>query len=149
VRSAVGLPVLAKLSPNVTDIVAIARAAAEGGADAVSLVNTVLGMAVDWRKRRPMLANTLGGLSGPAIKPIALRCVYQVASALDIPIVGVGGIANLDDAMEYFVAGASAIQVGTANYYDPTASLRILDGLPDALHEIGAQSVTQLVRTLE
>ena len=103
-----------------TDITEIARAAEAGGADALSLVNTCLGMAIDWRRRRPMLGNVLGGLSGPAIKPIALRIVYQVARAVKTPLVGIGGIATIDDVMEFLVAGATAIQIGTANFYNPT-----------------------------
>ena len=112
-------PILAKLTPNVTDVTEIARAAEAGGADGLSLVNTCLGMAINWRRRRPMLGNVFGGLSGPAIKPIALRIVYQVARAVETPLVGIGGIATIDDAMEYFVAGATAIQVGTANFSIP------------------------------
>lgn len=148
VRDRCSLPILAKLTPNVTQIVDIARAAANGGADAVSLINTVLGTAVDWRKRRPMLGNTLGGLSGPAIKPIALRCVYQVAQAIDVPIVGIGGIATIDDVMEFLVTGASAVQIGTANYYDPTVSTRLIDELPAALAELNATAVSEVVGTL-
>lgn len=149
VRAACGLPVLAKLTPNVTDIASIAQAAADGGADAVSLINTCQGMAVDWRRRRPRLGGVLGGLSGPAIKPIALRAVYQVARAVDVPVVGIGGIATLDDVMEFLVAGASAIQIGTANFYDPTASIKILDGLPSALAELGAARLPDVVGTLQ
>jgi dihydroorotate dehydrogenase (NAD+) catalytic subunit len=148
VREHCSLPILAKLTPNVTKIVDIAKAAADAGADAVSLINTLLGMAVDWRKQRPMLGNTLGGLSGPAIKPVALRCVYQVANAVDIPIVGIGGIATIDDVMEFLVAGASAVQIGTANYYDPTVSTRLIDELPAALAELNALSVAEIVGTL-
>lgn len=147
-RSATQTPLLAKLTPNVTRIADIARAAADGGADAVCLINTLLGIVVDWRKRRPMLGNGMGGLSGPAIKPVALRCVHQVASAVSIPIIGIGGIATIDDVMEYLVTGASAIQIGTANYYDPTVSTRLIDQLPAALHELGADSVRQIVGTL-
>lgn len=147
-RAATAAPILAKLTPNVTSIVDIARGAADGGADAVCLTNTVLGIAVDWRKRKPMLGNGMGGLSGPAIKPIALRCVYQVASALDIPIVGIGGIATIDDVMEFLVTGASAVQIGTANYYDPTVSTRLIDQLPAALGEINADSVASIVGTI-
>lgn len=147
-REASGVPVLAKLTPNVTRIVDIASAAADGGADAVCLTNTVLGMAVDWRARKPLLGNVMGGLSGPAIKPIALRCVHQVASQVDIPIVGIGGIQSVDDMMEFLVAGASAIQVGTANYYDPTISTKLIDALPDALATLGAASVEEIVGTL-
>jgi dihydroorotate dehydrogenase (NAD+) catalytic subunit len=148
-RAACPVPVIAKLTPNVTDIVAIARAAQRGGADAVSLVNTLLGMAVDWRRRRPILANDVGGLSGPAIKPVALRMVWQVHRALpDLPVIGIGGIASADDAMEFLVAGASAIQVGTATFYDPGASGRLVDELPAKLAEAGADSVRSIVGSL-
>jgi dihydroorotate dehydrogenase (NAD+) catalytic subunit len=149
VRRVLNCPIITKLTPNVTRIVDIAKAAKDGGADAVSCINTVLGMAVDWRKQRPLLGNIVGGLSGPAIKPIALRCVYQVASQVDIPVIGVGGIANLDDMMEFLVAGASAIQVGTANYYDPRISIRMIEALPDALRSINATSVQQIVGSLK
>jgi dihydroorotate dehydrogenase (NAD+) catalytic subunit len=148
VRRACSLPILAKLTPNVTDITAIARAAEAGGADAISLINTCLGMAVDWRRRRPILGNILGGLSGPAIKPIALRAVYQVAAAVAIPLVGVGGIATIDDVMEFLVAGATAVQIGTANFYNPTVSLKILDALPAALAELGAGCPADVVGTI-
>lgn len=147
-RQRTDVPILAKLTPNVTRIDEIAKGAADGGADAVSLINTVLGIAVDWRRRKPMLGNGMGGLSGPAIKPIALRCVHQVATAVDIPIIGIGGIATIDDVMQFLVTGASAVQVGTANYYDPHVSTRLVDQLPDALREIEASSVAQCVRTL-
>ena len=147
-REACRYPILAKLTPNVTSIVEIARAAEAGGADALSLINTCLGMAVHWRKRRPMLGNVLGGLSGPAIKPIALRIVYQVAKAVKIPLVGIGGIATIDDVMEFLVTGATAVQIGTANFYNPKASMQILDALPAALAELGATSVAEVVGTL-
>jgi len=147
-RDRCGVPVLAKLTPNVTRIDEIARGAADGGADAVCLINTVLGMVVDWRRRRPMLGNVMGGLSGPAIKPIALRCVHQVASAVSIPIIGIGGIATIDDVMQFLVAGASAVQIGTANYYDPQVSTRLLDQLPKALAELNAASVAEIVGSL-
>ncbi len=148
-RKACNLPILAKLTPNVTDIASIAWAAEQGGADAVSLVNTCLGMAIDWRRRRPRLANVLGGLSGPAIKPIALRAVFQVARAVAIPVVGIGGIATVDDVMEFLIAGASAVQIGTANFYRPTASMQVIDALPEALAQLDAQSVSEVVGTLE
>lgn len=148
VRSATALPVLAKLTPNVTDITAIARAAQDGGADAVTLINTCQGMAIDWRRRRPLLGNVVGGLSGPAIKPIALRCVHQVRRAVDIPIVGVGGIMTIDDCMEFFVTGASAVQVGTASFAEPVVSGRLLDALPAAVSELGAASLREVVGTL-
>ena len=147
-RSASRHPVLAKLTPNVTDIVAIAQAAADGGADAVSLINTCLGVAIDWRRRRPLLGNGLGGLSGPAIKPIALRAVYQIAKAVAVPLVGIGGIATIDDVMEFIVAGATAIQLGTVNFYNPGVSMEILDALPAALEEAGVERIDQLVGTV-
>jgi dihydroorotate dehydrogenase (NAD+) catalytic subunit len=149
-RDACPLPLLAKLTPNVTDIVPIARAAAEAGADALSLVNTFVGMAVDWRRRRAVLGNRTGGLSGPAIKPLVLRLVWQVARArLGIPIVGVGGIATVDDVMELLVAGASAVQLGTVNFYDPTAPIKVVEALPQALGRLGANRVSAVVGTLE
>jgi len=149
VRKVLDCAIITKLTPNVTRIVDIARAAQEGGTDAVTCINTVLGMAVDWRKRKPMLANIVGGLSGPAIKPIALRCVYQVASQVGVPVIGVGGIATIDDVMEFLVAGASAIQIGTANYYDPLCSTKMIAALPGALHSMGAASVREIVGTLK
>ncbi len=148
VRNNCALPVLTKLTPNVTNIVELAAAAAAGGTDAVCLTNTLLGMAVDWRKQRPLLGNNVGGLSGPAIKPVSLRCVYQVAQAVDIPIVGIGGIATIDDCMEFFVAGASAIQIGTANYYDPTVTMKILDKLPAAIAELGTNRFADIPGTI-
>jgi dihydroorotate dehydrogenase (NAD+) catalytic subunit len=147
-RKATSLPIIAKLTPNVTSIANIASAASEAGADAISLINTVLGMAIDWRKRRPMLGNVVGGLSGPAIKPIALRCVYQVAQAVKTPLIGIGGIATIDDVMEFFVAGATAVQVGTANYYDPTVTMKLVDALPAALRDAGVSRISEIVGTL-
>ncbi len=123
------LPVIVKLSPNVTDITRIARAVEAGGAQAVSLINTLLGMAIDVRSRRPRLANIVGGLSGPAIKPIALRMVWQVAQAVKIPVIGIGGITTTEDALEFLLAGATAIEVGTANFVNPRASQEIVEGL--------------------
>lgn len=149
VRRVCRLPIIAKLTPNVRDVVPIARAAADAGADAVSLVNTFIGMAVDWRRRRPVLGNVTGGLSGPAIKPLALRCVWQAAQAVDVPVIGIGGIATIDDVMEFLVSGATAVQIGTANFFDPTISTRLVDQLPDALASIGAESVSEVVGTLE
>ena len=119
-------PLIAKLSPNVADIAEIARAAEDGGADAVSLINTLLALAIDARTRRPKLANVYGGLSGPAIKPIALRLVHQAAAAVSIPVIGLGGIASGEDAVEFMIAGAAAVQVGTANFVDPAATVRIV-----------------------
>ena len=149
VRQSCTLPVLAKLTPNVTSIAEIARAAEAGGADAISLINTCQGMAVDWRRRRPRLGGVLGGLSGPAIKPIALRAVYQVFKAVRLPLVGIGGIATVDDVMEFLVVGASAVQIGTANFYNPSVCMEILDALPGALAELGATSIREVVGTLE
>ncbi|MBN2579235.1 MAG: dihydroorotate dehydrogenase [Pirellulales bacterium] len=149
VRMACTLPILAKLTPNVTNVAEIAKGAEQGGADAVSLINTCLGLAVNWRTRRPILGNVLGGLSGPAIKPIALRMVYQAARAVQIPVVGIGGIATIDDVMEFLVAGATAVQIGTANFYSPTCTLQILDTLPAALAELGAGKVQDVVGTLQ
>jgi dihydroorotate dehydrogenase (NAD+) catalytic subunit len=148
VRSVCPLPLIAKLTPNVTDVVSIARAAADAGADAVSLVNTFVGMAVDWRRRRPILGNVTGGLSGPAIKPLALRIVWQVARKVAVPIIGIGGIATLDDVMEFLVAGASAVQLGTVNFYDPLASVRIVEQLPAAVAELGVGSVREVSGSL-
>lgn len=141
-------PIIAKLTPNVTSIPAIAKGAEAGGADAISLINTCLGMAIDWRRRRPMLGNVLGGLSGPAIKPIALRAVYQAAQAVRTPLIGIGGIATIDDVMEFLVAGASAVQLGTVNFYNPKASMEVLDALPGALTTAGVGRVADLVGTL-
>lgn len=149
VKDACPLPIIAKLTPNVTDIVAIAGAARSGGADAVSLVNTFRGMAVDWRRRRPILANDMGGLSGPAIKPLALRMVWEVARAFpDLPVIGIGGISDADDAMEFLVAGASAVQVGTATFADPTAAETLLDDLIRKLDEARIDRVVDLIGTL-
>lgn len=134
-------PIIAKLTPNVTDIRQIARAAADGGADAVSCVNTFVGMAIDWKKRKPILGNVTGGLSGPAIKPLALRAVWQVAGLKAVPVIGVGGIARFDDVMEFLVAGASAVQLGTVNFYDPTASTRLVDELAG----LDCGSITELI----
>jgi dihydroorotate dehydrogenase (NAD+) catalytic subunit len=149
VRSVCPLPVIAKLTPNVTNIVPIAQAAAEAGADAVALVNTFVGMAIDWRRRHAILGNTTGGLSGPAIKPLALRLVWQVAQHVRVPIIGIGGIATIDDVMEFLVAGAGAVQIGTANFFDPTVSTRLVDLLPQTLERLGAQSVGEVVGSLQ
>jgi len=149
VRKICPLPIIAKLTPNVTDIVSIARAASEAGADAVSLVNTFVGMAVNWRRQKPVLGNVTGGLSGPAIKPLALRMVWQVARQVKVPVIGIGGIATVDDVMEFLVAGASAVQLGTVNFYNPTASMRIVELLPAALAELGATRIEDIVGTLK
>lgn len=149
VREVCPHPIVAKLTPNVTDIVVPARAAFDAGADAVSLVNTFKGMAVNWRKRRPILANDIGGLSGPAIKPLALRMVWEVHRALpELPIIGIGGISNVDDVLEFLVAGASAVQVGTATFADPSVSGRLVDELADALKAEGVADVKSVIGTL-
>ena len=149
VRDACPLPIIAKLTPNVTDVVVLARASRDGGADAVSLVNTFRGMAVNWQTRRPILANDIGGLSGPAIKPLALRMVWEVSRAMpDLPIIGIGGIVDAVDALEFLVAGASAIQVGTATFADPTAAEQVLDGIIRLLGEAGSERVTEVIGTL-
>ena len=148
-RHALLLPLIVKLSPNVWNIGDVAKGAEAGGADAISAVNTCLGLAIDWRKRKPRLGNGFGGLSGPAIKPIALRCVRHVFKAVKIPVIGIGGIETIDDVMEFFTTGASAVQIGTANFYKPTATMSILDALPYALAELGAKTVAEVVGTLE
>ena len=149
VRRVCPLPIVAKLTPNVTDIVPIAQAAADAGADAVSLVNTFVGMAIDWRTRKPILGNVTGGLSGPAIRPLALRLVWRVAGSVRIPIIGIGGITTLDDVMDFLVAGASAIQIGTANFFDPSVSVRLADQLQATCAELGVASVSEIVGTLK
>jgi dihydroorotate dehydrogenase (NAD+) catalytic subunit len=145
VKQETDLPVIVKLSPNVTDIVAMAKAVAESGADALSLINTLIGMAIDPKTRRPRLANIIGGLSGPAIKPVALRMVWQVASAVSIPIIGIGGIGTAEDAIEFLLAGATAVQVGTANFYNPGATEQIIDGIADYLRQQGETSVQAII----
>jgi dihydroorotate dehydrogenase (NAD+) catalytic subunit len=149
VREVCPLPILAKLTPNVTDITRIAAAAAEAGADAVVLVNTFVGIAIDWKRRRPVLGNATGGLSGPAIKPLALRMVWQVARQVRVPIIGVGGIATVEDVMEFLVTGATAVQLGTVNFYDPTASMRVVEQLPASLAVLGAGSVREVVGSIQ
>jgi dihydroorotate dehydrogenase (NAD+) catalytic subunit len=141
-------PVIIKLSPNVTDITVTARAAEEGGADAVSLINTLIGMAIDHRTRTPRLANVIGGLSGPAIKPVALRMVWQTARAVKIPVIGIGGIMNAEDALEFLVAGAAAVQIGTANFVNPDTTERVVDGITRYLQESGCQSLQEIIGTL-
>lgn len=145
VKSAASRPVIVKMSPNVTDVAAVARAVESAGADALSLINTAVGMAIDINTRRPRLANRTGGLSGPAIKPIAVRCVFQASRAVKIPLVGIGGIATTEDALEFIIAGACAVQVGTANFYDPSASMKIVDGLADYCQRNGLKSINELV----
>ncbi len=148
VREVCRLPVIAKLTPNVTSVVPIARAVADAGCDAVSLVNTFQGMAINWKKQRPVLGNILGGLSGPAIKPLALRIVWQVAQQVQVPIIGVGGIQSIDDVMEFLIAGASAVQIGTANFYNPGIAGQLVSELEAALQLLNADSVTSIVGSL-
>nr|PZN40655.1 MAG: dihydroorotate dehydrogenase [Bacillota bacterium] len=145
VRRATSLPLFVKLSPNVTDITELARAAEAAGADGLTLINTLLGMAIDIRRRRPVLGNVFGGLSGPAIKPIALRMVWQVVGAVRIPVVGIGGIATAQDALEFLMAGARAVQVGTACFANPRAPLEIIAGIRQFMVENGIRRVTELI----
>jgi dihydroorotate dehydrogenase (NAD+) catalytic subunit len=139
------LPVIVKLTPNVTDVVAVAQAVADAGADAICLINTVQGMAIDIRTRRPILSTVFGGLSGPAIKPIALRMVYQVAGAVNVPIVGCGGIRSGEDAVEFIMAGATAVEVGTATFANPRAPLEVLEGMERWLAQAGVEEIGGLV----
>ena len=138
-------PVIMKLTPNVTDIAEIARAAEAGGADAVSLINTLTGMKIDIQKRTFALANKTGGMSGPAVKPVAVRMVYQTAQAVKIPVIGMGGIATAEDALEFILAGASAVSVGTANFYNPAATLEIIDGIQKYMEDNGVKDIAELV----
>lgn len=150
VKAATSKPVWAKLSPNVSDITVIARACAEGGADALCCINTLIGMAIDWRARRPILARNTGGLSGPAIKPVALRMVSEVHRACpDTPVIGIGGITSGEDVCEFLVAGAGAVQVGTANYVNPRAMSILVKELRDALKEAGIAGAAELTGTLQ
>jgi len=139
------VPVIVKLSPNVTDITVIARAVEDAGADAVSLINTLIGMAIDHRTRKPRLANVIGGLSGPAIKPVALRMVYQVAQAVSIPVIGIGGIETAEDVLEFMLAGATAIQIGTANFINPRASEEAVEGLAKYVAEQRLGSIREII----
>lgn len=145
VRSSTTLPLMVKLSPNVTDIAGIAMAVEDAGADSISLINTLVGMKIDVRRRKPFLGNYTGGLSGPAVRPVAVRMVYQVAQVVRIPIVGIGGIMSADDALEFLMAGASAVQVGTACFVDPEAPLKILDGLAQFMEREGVAELGDLV----
>jgi dihydroorotate dehydrogenase (NAD+) catalytic subunit len=148
-RAVTSKPLLVKLSPNVTDIVAMAHACEDAGADSLSLINTLVGMAIDLAKRRPVLANITGGFSGPAIKPIALRMVWQVARAVKIPVVGIGGIMNATDALEFILAGATAVQVGTASFINPGAAQKIAEDMAAWLVANGVADVKSLIGALE
>jgi dihydroorotate dehydrogenase (NAD+) catalytic subunit len=149
VRSVTDLPVIVKLTPNTSDIASLAQAAAAGGADAISAINTLVGMAINYDTFRPRLSNVTGGLSGPAIKPVALACVFKIARAVSIPIVGIGGIASGTDAAEFLIAGASAVQVGTATFRHPDAPIRVADELAAYMRERGVRRVADLVARLE
>ncbi len=145
VRRVTKKPIIIKLSPNVTDIVSIAKACEAGGADGVSLINTLMGMRIDLRKRRPVLANKTGGFSGPAIKPVAVRMVYQVFEAVKIPIVGMGGISTAEDVIEFMLAGATAVEVGAENLVNPFACRDIINGLPEAMEKYGINNLSDII----
>lgn len=145
VKGNTGKPVIVKLSPNVTNIVAVAQKVAEAGADALSMINTLVGMAIDIKKRRPVLGNVMGGLSGPAIKPVAVRAVWQVYREVKLPIIGMGGITTAEDALEFILAGATAVAVGTANFINPRVTMDVLEGIENYLVENGIQDVGELV----
>lgn len=149
VRKAYDKTLIVKLSPNVTDITEIARAVEGAGADSVSLINTMLGMAIDAEKRKPILSTVTGGMSGPAVKPVALRMVWQTAKAVKIPVIGLGGICSATDAIEFLLAGASAIQIGTANFIDPSISEKVIDGIEEYLNRHGFTSVQEIIGALE
>lgn len=149
VKKRADVPVMVKLSPNVTDIGLIARAVEDGGADSISLINTLIGMAIDLKTRRPALANVIGGLSGPAIKPVALRLVYEVAKVVSVPIIGIGGIESAEDALEFMVAGATAVQIGTANFVNPRVSEDVVDGISDYVAGEKLTSIRALIGTLQ
>ncbi|WP_408954370.1 dihydroorotate dehydrogenase [Natroniella sp. ANB-PHB2] len=145
VRAETSLPLITKLSPNVVDIAEIAQAVEEAGTDIISLINTLLGMKIDIERQEPILANKIGGLSGPAIKPVAVRMVYQVAQAVDIPLIGMGGISTVEDAIEFFLAGANAISVGTANFVNPEVTMEILEGIEKYLLEHDYEDINDIV----
>ena len=145
VRRAWPRTLIVKLSPNVTDIVSIARAVEAAGADSVSLINTLMGMAIDVERQRPCLSTVTGGLSGPAVKPVAVRMVWQVAHAVSIPVIGLGGIMTATDALEFIMAGATAVQIGTANFIDPAVTVRVVDGLEDYCRRHGVDDINKLV----
>jgi len=148
VKKTTDVPVMVKLSPNVSDITLLARAVEDGGADSISLINTLIGMAIDLKSRKPILANVIGGLSGPAIKPVALRMVYQVAQAVEIPVIGIGGIDTTEDALEFILAGASAVQIGTANFINPRISEEIVEGISDYVKNQQLRSIRDLIGAL-
>ena len=145
VKAVAKKPVIIKLSPNVTDIVSIARACEDAGADGISLINTMLGMRIDLKRRKPVIANTMGGFSGPAIFPVAVRMVYQVSQAVSIPVVGMGGVQSAEDVLEMMLAGATAVEVGAANLVNPFASLDIVNGLPAAMEKYGINDLNEII----
>ena len=149
VRKVLDKPLIVKLTPNVTDIASIAKGVEDGGADAVSLINTLLGMKIDIDKRKPVLANNTGGLSGPAIKPVAVRMVYQVAQAVNIPILGMGGIINGDDAIEFMLAGATAISIGAGNFIDPYTSINTVKGIEDYMKKHNIDDINEIIGKVE
>jgi dihydroorotate dehydrogenase (NAD+) catalytic subunit len=149
VRRRTGLPVITKLTPNVTDVTVTARAAEEAGSDILSLINTVAGMAVDVERRKPRLSMVIGGLSGPAIKPIALRQVWQVVGAVKVPVIGLGGITCAEDALEFLIVGARAVQIGTANFVNPQVTLEIIAGIEAYLRDQGLNDINEVIGTLE
>ena len=148
-KHAGNLPVIVKLSPNVTDITAIAKAAEQAGADAISCINTITGMGVDVKTRKPLLANVVGGLSGPAVKPVALRCVWQVCNAVKIPVIGIGGITCAQDVLEFILVGAHAVEIGTMNFVRPDAAFRIAEELPHLCQQLGIKSLAEFRGTLQ
>ncbi len=148
VKNSCDKPVIVKLSPNVTDIVEIAKSVESAGADAISAINTLMGMAIDIYRRKPRIKNKFGGLSGPAIKPVAIRMVYQVSRAVNVPVIGVGGISTWEDAVEFFLAGASAVQVGTANFYNPNVTIEILEGIEKYMKDMGYNRLSDIVGDL-
>ena len=148
-RATTSKPMIVKLTPNVTDITEIARAAVSAGADALSLINTVMGMAIDANRRKPQLARVVGGLSGPAIKPIALRMVWETHKAVDVPLLGMGGIATGIDAVEFMLAGATAVAVGTANFNNPSATIEVIDGIAAYCEQQGVGNVNELIGALQ
>ena len=148
VRARYHKTLIVKLSPNVTNITEIARAVEAEGADSVSLINTLMGMAIDIERRKPLLSINTGGLSGPAVKPVALRMVWQVAKAVKIPVIGLGGISSAKDAIEFLMAGATAIEIGTANFLDPTISIKVRDGINAWLDSHGCQSIQEIIGTI-
>ena len=143
-KNTVKKPLIVKLTPNVTDITEIAKAAVSGGADGLSLINTLLGMKIDIKRRKPVLFNKVGGFSGPAVKPVAVRMVYQVCKAVNVPVIGMGGISNYEDAIEFIMAGATAVAVGTANFNNPFATVEVVEGIEKYMIENGIKDLSEI-----